>query len=227
MCLTVIRPVTTASPKRTLTVRTFETVAPLPGVVPSTGAWARAGAAVTPVARTAPSAATRRMLRADMSDGSLIACGGGRDGAGDRAAARRSVRAAAYAVAGVGRPPSSRRRRVEASATPPKTKPRTPIASAAIVRPFAPSSCDVAAAAGRCRRRSPRAAGVGAGRRRGALRGRGGHGHLRRGRVRARCADPAHDLAVAVGLERLEGELVARLARGSGPRSGSPGTDRA
>src|SRR6476659_10184202 len=43
--LTVIRPVTTASPKRTSTVRTFVTVAPFPGDVPSTGAWARAGAA--------------------------------------------------------------------------------------------------------------------------------------------------------------------------------------
>src|SRR4051812_43008914 len=55
--LTPISPVTTASPKRTLTVRTFETVALFFGKVPTTGAGARAGTAATPVASTAPRAA--------------------------------------------------------------------------------------------------------------------------------------------------------------------------
>ncbi len=60
---TVILPVTTASPKRTLTVRTFERVEPFLGDVPVTGAWAKAGtASMAAIASAASVAVTRDAL---------------------------------------------------------------------------------------------------------------------------------------------------------------------
>ena len=88
----------------------------------------------------------------------------------------------------------------------PTARPSAPTISATIARPLPPSSSVVADV------RSA-ATGVAVAGRGGAVLGRGrGHGDDRGGVVGALGADPAHDLAAAVGLQRLEGQLVAGLA---------------